>query len=113
MIKIVDDVDIKHGRAPAKPYGYYFTAISEHIPWLKEQITKSKKGYIYVKKNELENSLDLKVINFDSLLFALKFVLFENGMVIDKVRLKDGTRVFSIRLGSEDDVLPESLRKLL
>ena len=110
MIKIVDIEDVKQGRY-CKPYVYYSTAISKYIPWLKEQISKSKEGCIYIRKNDLENGLGIKVVNFKSLLLALKFVLFEHGMVIDKVRLY-GTRVLSIRMGTEDDELPNSLSKL-
>ena len=111
MIKIVDQEDVRQGRLCYKPHNYYFTAISKYIPWLKEQISKSKEGCIYIRKNDLENGLGIKVANFKSLLLALKFVLFEHGMVIDKVRLC-GTRVFSIRMGTEDDELPDNLIKL-
>ena len=110
MITLFNKEDTKRGRAPTKPYGVYSLAISEHIP---EQISKSKDDHIYIRKNDLEETLGIKIIAFDSLLWALKFVLFEHGMVINKAHMRDGSRIFSIRIGIEDDVLPESLRRLL
>ena len=71
-------------------YEYYTTSLKKYIPWMKEQISKSKEGFIRIKRGDLAIAMkkELTIImgdkyrdrTFNSLYDIIRIVLFNEGI---------------------------------
>lgn len=95
-------------------YGKYKRAVEDKVPWILEQLTKSKNG-IRVKAADFAKALGGEFVNKSptSVQWALKFVLFEKGIIVGTGTHVDGSELLTFRLKSEKEQLPDSLKKKL
>lgn len=118
-IPLVEAEEVKTGRGGGKTkgekYGKYAVAIQKSVPWLKEQIGSSKDGTIRVKATDLAKEMggDFAKKNATSIYWGLKYVLFNEGIVVDTGTHKSGDKLLVMRLGTEEDKLPPSLQKYI
>ena len=116
-IPLVEAEEVRTGRGGGKTkgekYGKYAIAIQKHVPWIKEQISTSKDGTIRIKAADLGKEMggDFAKKNPTSLYWGLKYVLFNEGVVVDTGTHKSGDKLLVMRLGTEEDKLPPSLSK--
>lgn len=99
-------------------YEYYTKSLEKYIPWMKEQINKSKEGFIRVKRGDLAIAMkkELTIImgdkyrdrTFKSLFGIIRIVLFDEG-IFAELGHYDGERVFMMRNRMSDDCLIPSL----
>ncbi len=104
------------GRTKGEKYGKYAVAIAKSVPWIKEEIEKSKDGMIRVKVEDIAREMGPDFIkrHHTSLGWGLKYVLFNEGIVVDAGTHKDGkTKLFVMRMATNEDILPPSLNKYL
>jgi len=117
-IELVEATEVRSGRGgktKGEKYGKYAIAIQKHIPWIKEQIEANKDGIIRVKATDMGKEMGGEFIkkNATSIYWGLKYVLFQEGIVVDTGTHKTGDKLLIMRLGKEDDRLPPSLSKYL
>lgn len=118
MIELVEEDQVRIGRTGGKTkggrYEKYAKAVANLVPWLKEQITNSKDGNIRIKTNSIAVEMGSEFVKktSTSLYWGLKFVLFNEGIVVDTGTAKDGDKLLLMRLAKEDDKLPPSLSKI-
>ena len=120
-ITLVDQSDtrIRRGDRSGKGvrYGRYKTAIKPLIPWIKQQISESKTGKITMKPVDIAEHLgsEFKLLKPKSLYWALKYVLFFEGIAVYTATMAGKRQVrdalITIRLVKSDDELPPSLQK--
>ena len=112
----VDDVRTgRGGKTKGEKYGKYALAIAKHTPWIKEEIKKSKDGIIRIRNVDLRKEMggDFVKKNDTSIYWGLKFVLFNEGIVVETGTHTGGDKLLVMRLANDDDVLPASLSKYL
>lgn len=117
-IELVDAGEVRTGRGgktKGEKYGKYAIAIQKHIPWIKQQIADNKDGVIRVKATDMGKEMggEFAKKNGTSIYWGLKYVLFQEGIVVDTGTHKSGDKLLIMRLGKEDDRLPPSLSKYL
>lgn len=118
-IPLVEAEEVRTGRGGVKTkgekYGKYGAAIAKHVPWIKEQIKSSKDGTIRVKAADIGKEMgpEFAKKNPTSIYWGLKYVLFNEGIVVDTGTHKTGDKLLQMRLGTEEDKLPPSLSKFL
>lgn len=117
-IELVEATEVRTGRGgktKGEKYGKYAIAIQKHIPWIKDQIAENKDGIIRVKATDMGKEMGGEFIkkNATSIYWGLKYVLFQEGIVVDTGTHKTGDKLLIMRLGKEDDRLPPSLSKYL
>lgn len=118
-IELIEADEVKTGRGGGKTkgekYGKYAVAVHKSVPWIKEQIAASKDGFIRIKVADLAKEMggDFVKRNTTSIYWGLKFVLFNDGVVVDTGTHKSGEKLLIMRLGTEEDELPPSLRKFI
>jgi len=118
-IPLVEAEEVRTGRGGGKTkgekYGKYAVAIQKHVSWIKDQIATSKDGTIRVKAADLGKEMggDFAKKNPTSLYWGLKYVLFNEGIVVDTGTHKSGDKLLVMRLGTEEDKLPPSLSKYI
>lgn len=118
-IPLVEAEEVRTGRGGGKTkgekYGKYAIAIQKHVSWIKDQIATSKDGTIRVKAADLGKEMggDFAKKNPTSLYWGLKYVLFNEGVVVDTGTHKSGDKLLVMRLGTEEDKLPPSLSKYI
>lgn len=117
-IELVEAAEVRSGRGgktKGEKYGKYAIAIQKHIPWIKEQIASNKDGIIRVKATDMGKEMGGEFVkkNATSIYWGLKYVLFQEGIVVDTGTHKTGDKLLIMRLGKEDDRLPPSLSKYL
>ena len=117
-IELVEATEVRSGRGgktKGEKYGKYAIAIQKHIPWIKEQIAGAPDGIIRVKATDMGKEMGGEFIkkNATSIYWGLKYVLFQEGIVVDTGTHKTGDKLLIMRLGKEDDRLPPSLSKYL
>ncbi len=117
-IELVEATEVRTGRGgktKGEKYGKYAIAIQKHIPWIKEQIASNKDGIIRVKATDMGKEMggEFAKKNGTSIYWGLKYVLFQEGIVVDTGTHKTGDKLLIMRLGKEDDRLPPSLSKYL
>lgn len=132
-ISLIDIDDIRTGRggggkkAWGGKYGKYRDSVRKLIPFFKEQIEKSKDSRgirmrardiatemgpdFLLKENGKGSGKNIGGKHTTSLLWGLKYVLWDEHIVITQGKHKDGSDVFILRTRVEGDVLPESLAK--
>lgn len=118
-IPLVEAEEVRTGRGGGKTkgekYGKYAVAVTKSVPWIKEQIAASKDGTIRIKATDLAKEMggDFAKKNPTSIYWGLKYVLFNEGIVVDTGTHKSGDKLLLMRLGTEEDKLPPSLSKYL
>ncbi len=117
-IELVEATEVRTGRGgktKGEKYGKYAVAIQKSIPWIKEQIAANKDGIIRIKATDMGKEMGGEFIkkNATSIYWGLKYVLFQEGIVVDTGTHKTGDKLLIMRLGKEDDRLPPSLSKYL
>ncbi len=101
-------------------YEYYTTSLEKYIPWMKEQINKSKEGFIRIKRGDLAIAMkkELAIImgdryrdkTFNSLFDIIRIVLFDKG-IFTELGHYNRERVFVMRNRMPSDCLIPSLAK--
>jgi len=103
------------GKTKGEKYSKYAMAIQKHIPWIKEEIEKSKDNVIRIKNFDMRKEMggDFAKKNETSIYWGLKFVLFNEGIVVETGTHANGDKLLLMRLANDDDRLPASLSKYL
>ena len=88
--KRIDPHDMRHSALRKSTYEYYTKSLEKYIPWMKEQISKSKEGFIRIKRGDLAIAMkkELTIImgdkyrdrTFNSLYDIIRIVLFNEGI---------------------------------
>lgn len=118
-IPLVEADEVRTGRGGGKTkgekYGKYAVAIQKHVSWIKDQIAGSKDGTIRIRAADMAKEMgpDFAKRNTTSIYWGLKYVLFNEGIVVDTGTHKGGDKLLVMRLATESDVLPPSLSKYL
>lgn len=117
-IPIIDaDECVTRGRGTKNAkYGRYAIAIAKSVPWIKEEIARSKDGTIRIKVSDMANELGADFVKKHptSIIWGLKYVMFNHGIVVDAGTHKDdSTKLLVMRIATNDDRLPASLQKYL
>jgi hypothetical protein len=113
-INLIDAEDVRsgrHGVAKGIRYGKYAEAINSHVPQLKEQIAKH--NVIRVRISDIANEMggEFTKKNATSIYWGLKYVLFDQGIVVGNATHKTGDKLLVMRKRVDGDVLPASLAK--
>ena len=111
----VEEVHSRGGRTKGEKYAKYAQAIAKELPWLKEEVNKSSDRKIRIKAKDIKKVMgaDFAVKSDKAVYWALKFVLFHEGLVVETGTHKDGDKILVIRVAREDDKLPPSLAAVL
>ena len=117
-ITLVEAEEVKTGRGgktKGEKYGKYAIAVQKHVNWIKDQISTAKDGVIRVKATDFGKEMggEFAKKNATSLYWGLKYVLFNEGIVVDTGTHKTGDKLLIMRLGTPEDTLPPSLSKYL
>ncbi len=117
-IELVEATEVRTGRGgktKGEKYGKYAIAIQKHIPWIRDQIAANAEGIIRIKATDMGKEMggEFAKKNATSIYWGLKYVLFQEGIVVDTGTHRTGEKLLIMRLGKEDDVLPASLAKYL
>lgn len=121
-VEMVENSDIKKCRSrPRVIYTYsdYKQSLIRYIQWIKEQISKNKKGFIIIRRADLaiamKNELSAimgdryKDITFNSLYTVIKVVLYNEG-IFARFAHCDGERVFIMRNITPKDCMSPALK---
>lgn len=112
----VEEVQIGKGvRTKGEKYGKYAQAIAKDVAWLKEQIAMSPDKKIRMKVRDIADVMgpDFVRKSDTAIYWALKFVLFHEGMVVDPGATIDKNKLLVMRMATPEDKLPPSLAKIL
>lgn len=118
-IPLVEAEEVRTGRGGGKTkgekYGKYAVAVQKSVSWIRDQIAEAKDGVIRIKAADLAKEMggDFAKKNPTSIYWGLKYVLFNEGIVVDTGTHKSGDKLLLMRLGTEEDKLPPSLSKYL
>lgn len=117
-IELVEASAVKSGRggkSKGEKYGKYAVAIQKHIPWITEQITKTKDKRIICKNEDIRKEMGGEFVkkNDTSVYWALKYILFQEGIVVESGTHVSGSKLLLMRFATDKDILPESLSKYL
>lgn len=120
---LVENNDIKVHRISrtSYTYGYYSQSLAKYIPWMKEQIGKSKEGFIRIKRGDLAIAMKKELaiimedryrdITFNSLFKIIRTVSFNEG-IFTELGHYNRERVFVMRNRIPNDCLIPSLVSL-
>lgn len=114
-INIVNVDDMKTGRGGGgkngEKYSKYRIAIQKSLPTLKELIANN--GTIRVKHTEITKEMgrEFEKLSPTSIQWAMKYVLFNEGIYATAGKTKTDEPVLILRFATEKDALPESLAK--
>ena len=102
-------------------YEYYTKSLEKYVAWMKEQIGKSKEGFIRIRRRDLALAMkkELAIImgdryrdkTFNSLYDIIRVVLFDKG-IFPELGNYDREKVFMLRNRTPNDCLITSLAKL-
>lgn len=92
----------------------YRSVIDPLIPTIKEQIKKSDNGEIAIRISNIKNIMGNSFISKDdtTIIWALRYILFFEGIIATQKRHKDGSNLLIMRTGNEDDTLPDSMLRI-
>lgn len=118
VIPLVSVEEVQTGRGvktKGEKYGKYAQAIAKDVSWIKEQIAISPDKKIRLKTRDVagEMGFDFEKKSDTAIYWALKFVLFHEGIVVDSGTAKDKSKLLVMRMATADDKLPPSLAKVL
>lgn len=113
----IEDVRIgrSRGRTKGEKYKKYGMAIEKSIPWIREQIEKSKDGVVRIRNSDIRKEMGGEFVkkNETSVYWGLKYVLFQEGIVVETGTHTSGDKLLLMRIANDDDKLPESLARYL
>ncbi len=115
-IKLISTDKMSKGKGGARfkgeKYGRYSIAVRPIVPWIKKAISESKDGKIRVKAIDFAKKLgpDFTRSSYNTLYWALKYILFKESIVVESGTLKDGIQMLIMRMVTESDRLPRSLK---
>lgn len=117
-IELVEANSVRSGRGgktKGEKYGKYATAIQPQLAWIEEQIADSPDGIIRIKTKDMGKEMGGEFIkkNEGSIYWGLKYILFQEGIVVDTGTHSDGSKLLIMRNANDDDRLPQSLAKYL
>lgn len=117
-IELVEATEVRSGRGgktKGEKYAKYAVGIQKSIPWIREQIEKSPDGKIRVRNEDMRNEMGGEFVkkNEGSVYWGLKYVLFQEGIVVDTGTRNTGDKLLIMRIANDDDRLPASLAKYL
>lgn len=117
-IELVEATEVRSGRGgktKGAKYGKYAIAIQKTIPWIEKQIEDASDGIIRVKTASIKNEMGGEFVkkNEGSVYWGLKYVLFQEGIVVEQGTHSDGSKLLVMRTANDTDVLPASLAKYL
>ena len=117
-IQLVEAEEVRSGRGgktKGQKYGKYAVGIQKTIPWIREQIAEAPDGIIRVKNEDIRNEMGGEFVkkNDSSVYWGLKYVLFQEGIVVDTGTKKTDEKLLIMRIANDDDHLPASLAKYL
>lgn len=103
------------GKTKGEKYGKYATAIQKSIPWIEKEIGKSKDKKIIIKNKDIREEMGGEFIkkNDTSVYWGIKYVLFQEGIVVETGTHTDGSKLLIMRKADTDDRLPPSLSKYI
>ena len=101
------------GKTKSEKYGKYARAVAGLIPWLEENINKSPDQRVIIKISDMTKELgpEYEKKSDSAIYWALKFVLFHNGIFVDTATHKGGGKLLVMRKATTEDRLPGSLTK--
>lgn len=116
-IELVEVDEMRTGRGGGKKgtgerYPKYRVAVAKILPWIQEQI--AEKETIRVKNSDIAREMgkEFEGKHTTSFTWAMKYVLFNEGIWTTTGKMKDDQPVLIMRAATENDVLPDSLAKL-
>ena len=119
----VEDIRTGKGHGARKgsgtgKYSKYRIGLEPQVPWLREEIGKSKDGSIRVKVNDILKTITQNVggtvgRHSTSVYWGTKYILYQEGLWVTQAKTKKGDDALVIRKATEDDKLPPSLLKQL
>lgn len=118
-LQIVEPDDVRKGRSGGRTkgekYKKYGMAIEKIVPWIREEIEKSKDSIVRVRNSDIRKEMGGEFVNKNetSIYWGLKFTLFQEGIVVETGTHTSGDKLLLMRLANDDDKLPESLAKYL
>lgn len=116
-IELIDAEEVigRRGRTKGDKYGKYAEAIKSHIDWIREKIEESKDGHIRAKAKDIAKEMGQDFVGRDerSIYNGLRYVLFNEGIVVELGTHTDGDKLLIMRLATEEDRLPQHLSKYL
>lgn len=102
-------------------YDCYTKSLEKYIPWMKEEISKNKEGFIRIKRRDLAITMkkELAIImgdvyrdkTFNSLYDIIRVVLFDKG-IFAELGNYNREKVFMMRNRMPNDCLITTLAKL-
>ncbi len=124
VIPLVSVEDVQKGRVgktKGEKYGKYAQAIAPQVEWFKDMINQApcpKEGDVKSIRMKIKDVTRVMGPEFErksdkAMYWALKFVLFHEGIVVITGKAKDGSPLLVMRFANEKDELPPSLRKVL
>lgn len=118
-IDLINDQEVKTGRGTGKKprgglgkkYKNYRLAIENILPFLKESLEQSKNNTIRIRLNDIAKEMGDKFKNkhSTSLMWGLKFTLFNEGIMVRSGKHNDGSDILIMTKRNEHDTLPPSL----
>lgn len=97
-------------------YDDFHYCMSEYILWIKEQINKSEKGFIRIRRSDLAKALDDRLFAIghkrrgDYLLYnIIKIILFDENIFVQQDKYDD-KKTFLMRNKRPEDNLNKSLK---
>lgn len=118
-IDLINDKDVKAGRGTGKKnrgkkYKNYRLAIENILPFLKESLEQSKNNTIRIRLNDIAKEMGDKFKNkhSTSLMWGLKFTLFNEGIMVRSGKHNDGDDLLIMTYRTENDKLPPSLEEM-
>lgn len=123
-IELINEQEVKVGRGAGKKprgigkkYENYRLAIENIVPFLKENLEKSEDATIRIKIIDIVKEMDKEMEIGDkfeykhstSILWGLKFTLFNEGIMVRSGKHKDGSDLLILSFRKENDTLPPSL----
>ena len=117
-IQLVEADQVRSGRGgktKGEKYSKYAIAIQSQLAWIEEQIANSPDGVIRIKNEDIRKEMGGEFVKKadGSVYWALKYVLFQEGIVVDTGTHSNGSKLLLMREANDDDVLPASLAKYL
>lgn len=114
------DMRRRHVSRTSCRYEYYKKSLEKYIPWMKEQINKSKEGFVRIKRGDLAIAMKKELaiimgdryrdITFNPLYDIIRIVLFNEGIFVELSHC-DGERVFMMRNKIPSDSLTPGLAR--
>lgn len=97
-------------------YIKYEVAIKKSIPWIKDQIEKSKDGTIIIRAKDAGKEMggEFEKKNPTSIYWGLKYILRNHNIVVDQdIHDESGDKLLVMKYRTEEDMPPSSPKKYI